>query len=111
MSFISLSRERKFDDYKVIQFYVDGNIVIQRKFELYTNTRKGSVMETMTVIVPYSEFERMIEMIKAQFPGSKTGPIFRICKKDEIDKLGDCFERKFHKIERYDIPRVRELLR
>jgi len=110
MSFISLSRERKFDNYKVIQFYAGGSLVFQRKFELDTDVRKGSVMETLTVIVSYCEFEKMIDMIPP-FPGSKTAPTFRICKKDEIDKLGECIELKFHEKERLDIQKPPDLLR
>ena len=100
MSFISLSKERKFDNYKEIQFYADGKLVFQKKIELDTNIRKRSVMETLTVIVPYSEFERMIEL----------GHKISICLSK---KYGSVCKRRIelHEIEREDIPGVRELLR
>ena len=104
MSFISLSRERKFDNYKGIQFYADEKLIFQRKIELDTNVRKRSVMETLTVIVPYSEFERMIEMIEAQ----RLKMMF--CRED-LFRHACNIEIKLHKIEREDIPRVREKLR
>jgi len=116
MSFISLSRERKFDNYKVIQFYAGGSLVFQRKFELDTDVRKGSVMETLKVIVSYCEFEKYIDMILDNlplFPGSKAVSTFKICKKDEIviDKLGACIELKLHEKERLDIQKAPDLFR
>ncbi len=105
MSFISLSRERKFDNYKVIQFYADGRLVFQRKFELDTDVRKRSVMETLTVLFSYDEFERRV------IEGDLV--MFKICKKDEIDidKLGECIELKLHKKERLDIQKAPDLFR
>ena len=103
MSFISLSRKGKFDNYKEIQCFADGELVFQRKFELYTNTKKGSVMETMIVNVLYDEFE---EMIVAQ------GLKFNFCEEEQFEKLRMCHpEIELHEIELEDIPRVRELLR
>lgn len=108
MSFISLSRKRKFDNYKVIQFYADGKLVFQRKFELYTKTRKGSVMETLTVFIPYDELERIGVQRKDLVPRY----YINICDDPKYEKLRMCFEElRLLEIELKDISRVRELLR
>ena len=102
MSFISLSRERKFDNYEVIQFYADGRLAFQRKFKLQTKVWERSVMETLTVIVPYDELELMIaQHIEID-----------ICDDPKFEKLRMCFEElRLLEIELKDISRVRELLR
>jgi len=99
MSFISLSRKGKFDNYKEIQCFADGKLVFRRKFELYTNTKKGSVMETVTVIVPYDEFKRMME---ARLKIS-------ICWSKEYGKVCT-LEIKLLKTEWEDILQVREMI-
>ena len=101
MSFISLSRERKFDDCNVIQFYVDGKLVFQKKYELDTNVRKKSVMETMTVKIPYYDFEKMMEVQRLKLMFCKEG----------IFKYACPIEFYLLEIEREDIPWVRDLLR
>ncbi len=101
MSFISLSRERKFDDCNVIQFYVDGKLVFQKKYELDTNVRKKSVMETMTVKIPYYDFEKMMEVQRLKMMFCKEGIFKHACP----------IEFYLLEIEREDIPWVRELLR
>ena len=94
MSFISLSREQKLDNCTEIQCFADGTTqVFRREFVPDTNTKERSVMETMTVNVPYAEFETMIDAKKLEF---------RIC---NIMKL------ELHKKERQDILQVREMIR
>jgi len=111
MSFISLSWNRKFHVSGVVQCFTNTGLVFQKKYDLDTNVRKKSIMETITVNVPYDEFEKCCcGNIKVKV---KEGDqlIFKICKRDEIDKLGECIELKLHKIGQEDILRVRELLR
>lgn len=91
MSFISLSRKQKFDNCTEIQCFADGTQIFRREFVPDTNTRERSVMETMTVNVPYAEFERMIDADHLQF---------EIC--------GG--ELELHRTERKDILRVREMI-
>lgn len=91
MLFISLSRKQRFDNCTEIQCSVDGEQVFQRNFELDTNVMKESVMETMTVNVPYAEFERMIDANQLEF---------RICN----------MELELHEIERQDIRQIREMI-
>ena len=92
MSFISLSREQKLDNCTEIQCFADGTQVFRREFVPDTNTRERSVMETMTVNVPYAEFETMIDADHFEFV---------ICG----------IELELHRIERRDIVRVREMIR
>ncbi len=89
MSFISLSRKQKFDNCTEIQCFAGGTQVFRREFVLDTNTRERSVMETMTVNVPYAEFKKMIDAEHLQF---------RICG----------IELELHWKERKDIMQVRE---
>ena len=107
MSFISLSTKRKFDNYKVIQFYADGKLVFQRKFELYTNTRKRSVMETLIVFIPYDEFKKMISQDK-----DLVRSYINICDDPKFEKLRMCTgEIEIPEREREDILGVLELIR
>lgn len=92
MSFISLSRERRFDDCREIQCFVDGRQVFQRALGLRTNARRRNVLETLTVNVPYAEFEKMIDADQLEF---------RFCE----------IELELHEIERQDIRQVRRLIR
>lgn len=92
MSFISLSRNRRFDDCREIQCFVNGSQVFRKEFEQQTDTMRRSVMETLTINVPYAEFERMIDANQLEF---------RICE----------IELELHEIERQDIRQVRRLLR
>jgi hypothetical protein len=102
MSFISLSRERKFDNYEVIQFYADGRLVFQRKFKLQTKVWERSVMETLTVIVPYDELELMIAQHME----------INVCDEPKFEKLRMCTgEIEIPEREREDILGVRELIR
>jgi len=92
MSFISLSRNRKFlDDCREIKCFADNRLIFGREFEGHTNARTGSVMETLTVNVPYAEFEEMIDADQLEF---------KICN----------MELELHEIERQDIRQVRELI-
>jgi len=92
MSFISLSRNRQFDNCTEIQCFADGTQVFLREFVLDTNIRQRIVMETMTVNVPYAEFETMIDADHFEFVICGT-------------------ELELHRIERRDIVRVREMIR
>lgn len=92
MSFISLSRKRKFDDRGEIQCFADNRPVFRREFKQHTNAMRRSVMETLIVNVPYSEFERLIDANQLRF------------------RIGE-IELELHEIERQDIRQVGELLR
>ena len=91
MSFISLSKEQKFDNCTEIQCFADGTQVFLREFVPDTNIREKIVMETMTVNVPYAEFETMIDADHFEFVICET-------------------ELKLHRIERKDILKVREMI-
>ena len=107
MSFISLSTKRKFDNYKVIQFYADGKLVFQKKYDLDTSVRKRSVMETLTVIVPYDEFKKTFGDHK-----DLVRPYINICDDPKFEKIRACTgEIEIPEREREDILGVLELIR
>ena len=92
MSFISLSRKQKFDNCTEIQCFAEEKQIFRREFVPDTNIRGKSVMETMTVNVPYAEFETMRDADHFEFVICGT-------------------ELELHRIERKDILNVREQLR
>jgi len=92
MSFISLSRKQKFDNCTEIQCFAEGKQIFRREFVPDTNIKGKSVMETMTVNVPYAEIEQMLRWDRYGF---------EICG----------IKLELHWKEQKDIMQVREMIR